>query len=253
MAAKRIIARLDIKAPYLIKGVHLEGLRKLGDPRDFSQRYYEQGIDEILYIDAVASLYDRNTIIDLVRHTAENIFVPITVGGGVRSEDDAGELLKAGADKVAVNTAAVTNPDVIQAIATRFGSQCVTLSIQAKRQDSGWEAYCDNGRERTGLDPVEWAVKGQSLGAGEILVTSVDQEGTGRGYDMDLTRLIAEAVDVPVVASGGMGNAGHLRGIFSEGMADGAAMANVLHYDKETISDLRREMIASGIDVRPCH
>lgn len=251
MSTKRLIARLDVKAPYLIKGVHLEGLRKLGSPQEFAQRYYEAGIDEILYIDAVASLYHRNTILDLVQHTAENIFVPITVGGGIRSDEDAGELLKAGADKIAVNTAAVANPDLIKDIARRFGSQCVSLSIQAKSQGNHWEVYCDNGRERTSLDPVDWAQKGEALGAGEILITSVDQEGTGRGFDIELTRKISDAVNIPVIACGGMGAVEHLDDVLTEGMADGAAMANVLHYEKITVEEIREQMLLRGLDVRP--
>ena len=200
----RLIARLDVKAPYLIKGVHMEGLRKLGDPQSFAERYYNAGIDEIIYIDAVASLYERNTIVDIVRQTASNVFIPITAGGGVRSVSDARELLRAGADKIAINTAAIKNPTLISEIASALGSQCMVLSVQAKRRDDGnWEAYCDQGREHTGRDVVEWVTEAQELGAGEVLLTSVDQEGTCKGFDIKLVKRVAAALRIPVIASGG--------------------------------------------------
>jgi len=235
----RLIARLDVKAPHLIKGVHLEGLRKLGDPREFAERYYAQGIDEILYIDAVASLYQRNTITDLVRGTAENVFIPITAGGGVRSVDDVRTLLRVGADKVAVNTAAVRRPELITEIARALGSQCMVLSIQAKRQGDRWEAYCDQGREHTGLDAVEWARRGQELGAGEILITSVDREGTREGFDIELLRAITGAVTIPVIASGGMGTIDHLVEAVVDGGVHAVAMAHVLHYGVLGVGDIR--------------
>ncbi len=251
MSTLRMIARLDVKAPNLIKGVHLEGLRKLGDPSGFAQRYYADGIDEIVYIDAVASLYERNTIVDLVRHTAEDVFIPITAGGGVRSVEGAQILLRAGADKIAINTAATQNPELIRKLAERFGSQCVVLSIEAKRQKDHWEAYCDNGRERTGLDVIEWSRRGEKLGAGEILLTSVDREGTRGGYDIELTRAVADAVGIPVIASGGMGKFEHLSEVVNVGHADAVAMAHVLHFQKMTIPDIRRQALAHGLNVRP--
>lgn len=251
MPTLRLIARLDVKAPNLIKGIHLEGLRKLGDPQAFAERYYAEGIDEIIYIDSVASLYERNTIVDLVEHTAENVFIPITVGGGVRSLDDVHKLLRAGADKVAVNTAATRRPELISEIAETCGSQCIVLSIEAKRRDDRWEAYCDNGRERTGLDVIEWSQRGEDLGAGEILLTSVDREGTRNGFDTDLIRAVADIVSIPVVASGGMGTFEHLHAVISEGHADAVAMAHVLHYGETTISELRERALASRLDVRP--
>jgi len=235
----RLIARLDVKAPYLIKGVHLEGLRKLGDPHEFAERYYREGIDEIVYIDAVASLYQRNTITELVRKTAENVFIPITAGGGVRSVDDVRTLLRVGADKVAVNTAAVHRPELITEIAQALGSQCMVLSIQAKRQGSRWEAYCDQGREHTGMDVVSWARRGQTLGAGEILVTSVDREGTQEGFDIDLLRAVTGAVTIPVIASGGMGSVDDLVAVVVEGGAHAVAMAHVLHYGVLGIKEIR--------------
>ena len=251
MSRLRLIARLDVKAPFLIKGVRLEGLRKLGDPQDFALRYYTAGIDEILYIDAVASLYERNTILDLVERTAENVFVPITVGGGIRSLDDARAMLRAGADKLAVNTAAIRRPELIRDIAQCFGSQCMVLGIEAKQVGAEqWECYIDNGREKTGVDVVEWAQRGQMLGAGEILLTSVDQEGTRGGFDVPLVRAVSEAVTVPVIASGGMGTIEHLQEVVERGKADAVAMAHVLHYDLLTLPDIRTAMLAQGHSVR---
>jgi cyclase len=246
----RLIARLDVKAPNLIKGVHLEGLRKLGDPQAFAQGYYADGIDEIIYIDAVASLYERNTIIDLVRHTAEKVFVPITAGGGVRSVDDARTLLRAGADKVAVNTAAVHRPELITELAEQFGSQCVVLSIQAKNQGEHWECYCDQGREHTGLDVIEWATRAHGLGAGEILLTSVDREGTRKGFDIPLTRKVSDALNVPIIASGGMGTLDHLLDVARNGNAHAVAMAHVLHYDVLALSNIRAFAQQAGLPVR---
>jgi len=235
----RLIARLDVKAPNLIKGVHLEGLRKIGDPNEYARRYYEQGADELLYMDVVASLYERNSLVDIVERTTRDVFIPITVGGGVRSVEDARSLLRAGADKVAVNTAAVRRPELIAELARRFGTQCVVLSVEAKRGVRGWEAYTDNGREHTGLDIVEWARRGTALGAGEILITSVDREGTRRGFDTELVRAVASAVDVPVIASGGMGEVAHLFDVVEAGGAEAVAMADVLHYGRLTVTSLR--------------
>ncbi len=251
MATLRLIARLDVKAPNLIKGIHLEGLRKLGDPQAFAERYYAEGVDEMIYIDSVASLYDRNTIVYLGEDMAENVFTPITVGGGVRSLDDARKLLRAGADKVAVNTAATRRPELISDISQACGSQCVVLSVEAKRQGDGWEAYCDNGRERTGLDVIEWCERGEQLGAGEILLTSVDKEGTRQGFDVELTRAVAESVGIPVIASGGMGNFEHFQTVVIDGRADAVAMAHVLHYRETTVPQIREQAMACGIDVRP--
>lgn len=252
MANVRLIARLDVKAPYLIKGVHLEGLRKMGDPQEFAERYYAGGIDEIIYIDAVASLYQRNTITDLVRKTAANVFIPITAGGGVRSVEDAQGLLRVGADKVAINTAAVHRPELITGISRTLGSQCMVLSIQAKRRPNadGWEAYCDQGREHTGLDVVDWAKRGQELGAGEILLTSVDREGTRAGFDIDLLRAVTDVVTIPVIASGGMGKHTHLVSAVNEGGVTAAAIAHVLHYRELEIADIRAYAGAQGIGMR---
>lgn len=251
MSRVRLIPRLDIKGPNLIKGIHLEGLRVLGDPQVFAQMYYEQGADELIYMDIVASLYGRNNLTDIVRRTTENVFIPLTIGGGLRTVEDVREILRAGADKVAINTAATKNPQLISEVAMKFGSQCMVLSIEAKRAAPGrWEAYVDNGREHTGLDVVEWAVRGVSLGAGEILLTSVDQEGTQRGFDLELIRQVSEAVSVPVIASGGMGSLEHFQDVVTKGKADAVAMAHVLHYKKTNLLELRESALKNGIEVR---
>jgi imidazole glycerol-phosphate synthase subunit HisF len=248
----RLIARLDVKGPNLIKGVHLEGLRKLGDPQMFAQRYYEAGIDELIYMDVVASLYGRNNLTDVVRHTAENVFIPITVGGGIRSVEDARTMLRSGADKIAINTAAIGNPNLIDTLAASFGAQCVVLSVEAIRQPDGrWEAHTDNGREKTGCDVVEWVQEAASRGAGEILLTSVDREGTQSGCDLDLARAVTDVVDIPVILSGGVGSPEHFVEAVSDGGADAVAVAHVLHYDKFTVPDIRRASIENGLRVRP--
>jgi cyclase len=256
----RLIARLDVKGPNLVKGIHFEGLRKLGDPNQFAQRYYEAGIDEIIYIDIVASLYNRNSLLDIVERTTKQVFIPITVGGGIRSVEDTAQALRAGADKVAINTAAVKRPELISEIAKRFGSQCMVLSIEAKRKGSGspmrtggkdgWEVYYDNGREHTGMDVIEWAKRGRDLGAGEILITSVDREGTGKGFDVDLVQQVADAVPLPIIAGGGMGDLDHLDAVVRAGKADAVAMANVLHYGKLTVPDVRKGALDRGLNVR---
>jgi cyclase len=246
----RLIARLDIKGPKLIKGIHLEGLRVIGDPGEHATRYYEDGVDEIVYMDVVASLYGRNSLHDIIRKTAHDIFVPLTVGGGVRSVEDVRELLRAGADKIAINTAAVKNPQLIRDIAQTFGSQCLVLSIEAKRKNDSWEAYTDNGREKTGLDVIEWVKRGADLGAGEIMVTSVDQEGTRKGFDIQLVRAVSDAVTLPIIASGGMGNVDHLVAVVKEGHADAVAMADILHYRHSTLPEIRKAALSAGVSVR---
>lgn len=250
----RLIARLDIKGPNLIKGVHLEGLRVVGDPQDYARRYYEQGADELLYIDIVASLYGRSMLTEIVRRAAHDVFVPLTVGGGVRQVDDVRDLLRAGADKVAINTAAVRRPELITEVSRRFGSQAMVLSIEAKEQATGrWEVYTDCGRERSGVDAVQWAIRGVELGAGEVLVTSIDREGTKRGFDVPLTRAIADAVPVPVIASGGYGEPIHLVQVVQEGRADAVAFADALHYERSTLQALRQTASAANIAVRQAH
>lgn len=228
----RIIARLDIKGPNLVKGIHLEGLRVLGKPEDFARHYYENGADELLYMDVVASLYNRNSLHNIISKTAKEIFIPLTVGGGIRTIEDIREVLRAGADKVSINTAAVKNPDFIRKAVNIFGSSTITVSIEAIKQiDGSYLAYTDNGREYTGLEAVTWAKRVESLGAGEIILTSVDREGTGLGYDVDLTRMIASELSIPVVACGGAGTLEHIVEVLTNGKADAVAIASMLHYD----------------------
>ena len=248
----RVIARLDIKGPNLIKGIHLEGLRVVGDPHVFASAYAEQGIDEILYMDSVASLYGRNSLVEIVASTSQNIFIPITVGGGIRSVDDAWQLFRAGADKVALNTAAIKTPSLISDIAQRFGNQSVVLSVEAKRLPNGaWEAYVDNGREHTGVDVCDWVIEAESLGVGEVMLTSIDQDGTQRGFDIDLIGAVSNTVNVPVIASGGAGTLAHVRDVIVEGGADAVALAHVLHYEKQTVDSVKTYLLGLDIPVRP--
>ena len=247
----RLIARLDIKGPNLIKGIHMEGLRVMGSPGEHALSYYAQGIDELIYMDCVASLYGRNHLGDIVRSAAKDIFVPMTVGGGIRSIDDATQILRAGADKVAINTAAVANPALITEIARRFGSQCMVLSIEAKQVGpEHWEVYTNNGRERTGIDVIEWVKRSVNMGAGEVLLTSVDREGTRKGFDVALVRAVTTEVSVPVIASGGMGKPVDLLEVVREGGADAVAMADILHYKRAEVGEVRAVAEAAGLGVR---
>lgn len=250
LAKLRLIPRLDIKGPRLIKGINLEGLRVIGDPREYAREYYEQGADELVYVDVVASLYGRNSLHDIVRTATRDIFVPITVTGGLRTTDDVRDMLLAGADKVGINTAAIKRPELIREVALRFGSQCMVLSIEARRSAAmRWEALTDNGRELTGVDVVAWAIRGVELGAGEILLTSVDQEGTRGGFDTELIAAVTAAVPVPVIASGGMGTTAHMVDAFTHG-ADAVAMADMLHYQRLTLPHIRAAARDAGLDVR---
>ncbi len=227
----RIIPRLDIKGPNLVKGIHLEGLRVLGKPATFSLRYYQEGADELIYMDVVASLYGRNNLLDVISSTAKNIFIPITVGGGIRNLEDIRCVLRAGADKVAINTAAIKNPRFLTEAANVFGSQCIVLSVEAKRQLNGrYEAFTDNGRERTGKDVMTWVQQAVSYGAGEVMVTSIDNEGTGKGYDTELMCQINQAVSVPVIACGGAGNASHVKSIIKSSNISAISAASLFHY-----------------------
>lgn len=228
----RVIARMDIKGPNLVKGIHLEGLRVLGKPEDFARYYYENGADELFYQDVVASLYERNSLHDIVSKTAKESFIPLTVGGGIRSIDDIREVLRAGADKVCINTAAIRNPEFIREAANKFGSSTIVVAIEAIRQPDGkYMAFVDNGREHTGVEVISWARQVEELGAGEIVITSVDREGTGKGYDVALTRSIAGSVGVPVIAHGGPGKKEHFTEVLLEGKADAVAVASMIHYD----------------------
>jgi len=228
----RIIPRLDIKGPNLVKGIHMEGLRVLGKPEEFAALYYEEGADELFYQDAVASLYGRNSLLDIVERTASRIFIPLGVGGGLRSLDDIRAVLRAGADKVAVNTAAIERPELIREASRAFGSSTIVVAIEAiRRLDGTYEAYTNYGREGTGVDAREWAERATELGAGELMVTSIDREGTGTGFDLELTRAIARATSVPVIASGGAGSADDVYEAIVDGGADATGIASLLHYE----------------------
>lgn len=251
MGCIRLIARIDIKGSNVIKGIHLEGNRVVGIPEELSQKYYENGIDEIIYMDAVASLYGRNSLQSIVSKVARNIFIPLTVGGGIRKSEDVQALLSAGADKVAINTAAVKTPGLIKELAHRYGSQCIVLSIEAKQFTSGsWEPLIDHGREHSGFDAVDWAKQGVELGAGEILLTSIDKDGTRKGFDIKLCERITKSVSVPVIISGGMGKKEDLVQVIKEGCADAVAMADILHFDRESLVNIREHAKACGIKVR---
>lgn len=231
MKTVRIIPRLDIKGPNLVKGIHLEGLRVLGKPSDFAKYYYEQGADEIMFMDVVASLYGRNSLHNIISETAKSIFIPITVGGGLRTISDIKEVLRAGADKVCLNTAAINNPQLIKDASRMFGSSTIVVAIEAIKESNGcYLAYTDNGREYTGVDVFEWAKKVNELGAGELVVTSVDKEGTGEGFDIELISKISSLVDIPVIAHGGAGKKEDLLSIIKNGNVDAVALASVLHY-----------------------
>jgi cyclase len=234
----RIIPRLDIKGPNLVKGIHLEGLRVVGKPEDFARYYYESGADELIYMDAVASLYGRNSLLEIISKTSREIFIPLTVGGGLRSVEDIRSVLRAGADKVAINTAAIQNPQLIRDASRAFGSSNIVVSIDAmKKLDSSYECFTDYGRERSGVDAIEWATQAEELGAGELVITSINLEGTGKGFDIDLVRRISEKVSVPVIASGGAGTAEHILEVIREGRADGVSLASMLHYAMVENSD----------------
>ena len=247
----RVIARLDVKNSDLVKGIQFEGLRKLGKQNEFAIKYYEQGADELLYIDIVASLYERNHLQEVIKEATKNVFIPITVGGGIRKISDVETLLNSGADKVVVNTGGIKRPELISEIAKKYGSQCVVVSIEAKKMGSNkWEAYYDNGREKSGLNAIEWAVEAEKLGAGEILVTSVDRDGTEKGFDIDLIKRISGAVSIPVIAGGGMGKLEDSIEAVKSGGANAVAVASVLHYNKHSIEDIKRALYEHQIEVR---
>jgi cyclase len=252
MTYVRLIAKLDIKGKNLVKTINLDGLRILGDPNQFAQNYYNEGIDEIIYLDVVASLYGRNHLSAIISDATKGIFVPLTVGGGVRTVEDVKSILRAGADKVAINTYAVEKPGLISQIADEFGSQCLVSNIEARRRigSDGWEVVTHSGREPTGIDAVEWAQICESNGAGEILLTSIDQEGTRKGYDLSLIREVCSRVNIPVISSGGMGKmndaiyAAQIEGV------TGVAMSDFLHYRRSTLKELRQFAHTYGVKVR---
>lgn len=244
MKTVRIIPRLDVKGPNLVKGIHLEGLRVLGKPSDFAKYYYEQGADEVMFMDVVASLYERNSLHDIISETAKSIFIPITVGGGLRSISNIKEVLRAGADKVCLNTAAINNHQLIKDATRMFGSSTIVVAIEAIKESNGkYLAYTDNGREYTGVDVFEWAQKLDEMKVGEIVITSVDREGTGEGFDLDLISKVSSLVSVPVIAHGGAGKKEDISPVFKEANADAVAISSLLHYHhiKENESNNSKE------------
>ena len=247
----RIIARLDIKGPNLIKGVQLEGIRVIGDPNKYAVKYYNEGADELLLIDCVASLYGRNNLVDIINHASKDVFIPVTVGGGIRSVDDAEKLFLNGADKVAINSAAVRRPTLINDLVKNFGSQAVVVSIQAKKiNENKWCAYLDNGRENSGKDIFEWLKEATSRGAGEILITSVDNEGTKKGFDLKLYDEMNKYCDLPIVFSGGIGQLDHLLQLKNFSDCNAIAVATLLHYNLVKISDIKKVALKNKIKIR---
>lgn len=250
MLTRRVVVCLDVTAGRVVKGVQFEQLRDVGDPVELAVRYEAEGADEIVFLDISATAEARATLLDTARRTAERLFVPLTIGGGIRTADDVGRALRAGADKVSINSAAVTTPEILTESAYRFGSQCVVASIDAKRDGAGWRVYTKGGKAQTELDAVAWAVECVRRGAGEILLTSIDRDGARTGYDLPLTRAIADAVPVPVVASGGAGTAAHVVEAITDGGADAALVAGILHDGVTTVESLKSAMRAAGLPVR---
>ena len=250
MTSVRLIPCLDVKDGRTVKGVKFVGIRDAGDPVELAKFYDAQGADELVFLDITASSEGRPPVVELAGRVAEQVFIPFTVGGGIRSVEDARAALLAGADKVSINSAAVADPALISQIAELFGSQCAVVAIDAKRSGQGWEVYVNGGRKPTGMGAVEWATEAVERGAGEILLTSMDADGTREGYDIGLTRAVSDAVSVPVIASGGAGNAGHLADAVLQGRADAVLLAGVLHNGVETIPDLKRGLLAQGVPVR---
>jgi cyclase len=251
MLAKRIIPCLDVKAGRVVKGVNFVSLRDAGDPVEIARRYDEQGADEITFLDITASSDERDIILHIVEACAEQVFIPLTVGGGVRAVADVRRLLNAGADKVSMNTAAVQNPQLVADASSKVGSQCIVVAIDAKQVEPGrWEVFTHGGRKATGLDAIEWALRVQALGAGEILLTSMDRDGTKNGFDLALTRTLSDAVDIPVIASGGVGTLEHLAAGVTEGHADAVLAASIFHYGEYTVREAKEYMKSRGIEVR---
>ena len=244
----RIIARLDIKGENVVKGINLEGIRPVGKPDILANKYYKQGVDEIIYMDVVASLYGRNSLVKYIKLAAKDIFVPLTVGGGIRNIDDIKEVLNNGADKVAINTAAIKNPGLIKEASEMIGSQSIILSIEAKKQrDNSWEAYFNNGREKSGINVIDWIEEAEKLGAGEILLTSVDHEGLQRGMDIKLLEAINNKFKIPLIFAGGVGNIEHIKKVKDK--VDAIAIASILHYEKTTISEIKDHIKINNYEV----
>ncbi|ATB38314.1 imidazole glycerol phosphate synthase cyclase subunit [Cystobacter fuscus] len=250
MLTRRLIVCLDVKGGRVVKGVQFEGLRDVGDPVELALRYEEAGADEVTFLDISATQEERGTLWELVRRTAERLFIPLTVGGGVRTADDVGRALRAGADKVSINSAAVARPEVLTECAERFGAQCVVASIDAKRDGASWRVYTHGGKKPTDLDAIAWARECVKRGAGEILLTSIDRDGARSGYDLELTRAVAEGVAVPVIASGGAGNAEHVQAALREGGADAALVAGILHDGVTTVGAIKTLLRGSGLEIR---
>jgi imidazoleglycerol phosphate synthase, cyclase subunit len=252
MLSKRIIPCLDVKDGRVVKGINFVNLRDAGDPVDVAEEYNRAGADEIVFLDITASYEKRDIMIDVVKRTSEKVFIPLTVGGGIRTVDDFRRILRAGADKISINSEAVKNPDLIKDASKKFGSQCVVVAIDAKKRDdnSGFDVYINGGRVNTGYDVLEWAKKVESLGAGEILLTSMDADGTKNGYDIQLTRMVAEEVNIPVIASGGAGSKEHFKEVFTEAKADAALAASLFHYGELKISELKSYLKENQIPVR---
>lgn len=250
MLAKRIIPCLDVKDSRVVKGVNFINLRDAGDPVESARCYSEEGADEVVYLDITASVEKRGAFLEVVKKTAEQVFIPLTVGGGIRGIEDIRSLLKSGADKVSINTAAVERPDLVKHSSEEFGSQCIVVAIDAKRKDSGWEVYTYGGRKPAGMDAVKWAKKVEKLGAGEILLTSMDRDGTKKGYDLELTRAVSEAVTIPVIASGGAGEPEHLYDAFTKGKADAALAASIFHYNEYPVPKVKQFLKDKGIAIR---
>jgi cyclase len=247
----RIVPCLDVDRGRVVKGVNFVDLVDAGDPVELAKRYDEEGADEIVFLDITASAEARDTIVDVARRTAEEVFIPFTIGGGIRSVDDARRLLRAGADKVSVNTSAVARPQLITDLAREFGSQCVVVAIDARAAQVGWEVYTHGGRKPTGLDAVSWAAECERLGAGEILLTSMDRDGTRDGFDLELTRAVCDACTIPVIASGGVGTLDHLADGVLEGGADAVLAASIFHFGEHTVAEAKEHLAARGITVRP--
>ena len=248
--AKRLIPCLDVTNGRVVKGVKFIGLRDAGDPIEIARRYDDQGADELTFLDITASSDNRDLILHIIEEVATQVFIPLTVGGGVRKVEDVRRLLNAGADKVSINTSAVQNPQLVADAADRYGSQCIVVAIDAKQAGQGWEVFTHGGRKPTGLDAIEWAKEMQSLGAGEILLTSMDRDGTRDGFDLALTRAVSDAVNVPVIASGGVGNLQHLVEGIVEGRADAVLAASIFHYGEYTVRQAKEYMAQHGIEVR---
>ena len=251
MPAKRIIPCLDVTERRVVKGVRFQELRDAGDPAELAALYDREGADEIVFLDITASSEARKILLDAVERTADQVFIPLTVGGGVRSVEDMAELLSHGADKVSVNTAALAEPELITRCAEVFGSQCVVLAIDARRREGGWEVFSHGGRRATGRDAVEWAVQGERMGAGEVLLTSMDRDGTHEGYDVELLGAVSGAVRLPVIASGGAGSVDHMFRALTEGGADAALAASIFHFGELSIGSVKKELAAMGLEIRP--